>query len=201
MPGILLYMPDAKPKKDQLRSSLRQHRKSLDPGEQHRAAHALVDSVSDLDTWTNAQNIAIYLANDGEIDTGPLVKRGRALNKQLFLPIITPDDSLEFGAWLPGDTLPLNRYGIGEPSADATRCPATELDIIFLPLVGWDHRGGRLGMGGGFYDRALSGVSDPALVGLAYTHQQVERIPAEQWDVLLHFVATDTALHHCREGG
>ena len=191
-------MPDAGLRKAQLRSTLRRRRHTLGPDEQYRAAQNLADAVASLGAWSAAEHIALYLAADGEIDTTPLGKMGRALGKQLFLPVIEADNSLSFAAWHSEDALSSNRYNIPEPPTHATRRPAADLDIIFLPMVGWDLRGGRLGMGGGFYDRTLAGVTGPLLVGLAYSTQQVEHIPREGWDIPLDFVATDTALYNCQ---
>ena len=65
--------------------------------------------------------------------------------------------------------------------------------------MGWDGHGGRLGMGGGFYDRTLSGISGPLLVGLAHENQHVDEIPLENWDIALDYVATDVGLHRCQK--
>lgn len=174
---------------------MRHRRNALDPDQQNAAAQALVTSVAQLSEWQSAQHIATYLAADGEIDPHPLTAIAQQLGKTLYLPIITDNDSLEFARWQTNVTLSKNRYNIPEPPAAAIRCPVRELDIIFLPLVGWDIRGGRLGMGGGFYDRALAGVSGPLLVGLAHENQRAEDIPRDNWDVSLDYVATDVALY------
>ena len=71
---------------------------------------------------------------------------------------------------------------MAEPAPAAMRRPLDQLDILFMPLVGWDKRGNRLGMGGGFYDRALEHVSGPLLVGLAHSVQELEKVPNESWD-------------------
>jgi 5-formyltetrahydrofolate cyclo-ligase len=188
-------MSDAPRIKAQLRNALRLRRNSLNPLQQRAAAQALPVSVVGLPHWASAQHIALYLAADGEIDTRPLEKIARDQRKQLFLPLITERDSLEFASWEVDDILSNNRYNIPQPSAAATRWAVAKLDIIFLPLVGWDLCGGRLGMGGGFYDRTLSGISGPLLVGLAHENQQVEKIPQESWDVALDYIATDAALY------
>src|SRR5204863_9012935 len=88
-----------------------------------------------------------------------------------------------------------NRLGIGEPATAAT-IGARWLDVVFLPLVGFDAQGVRLGTGGGYYDRAFafrrwrSAWHVPRLVGLAYAFQQVERIAPAGHDVLLDAVVT-----------
>jgi 5-formyltetrahydrofolate cyclo-ligase len=192
-------MSDTQTIKSLLRDQLRQQRRKLSPKEQRDAAEALQKVVQALPTWPEAQRVALYLAADGEIDPAPLAALARGENKLLFLPVVTDHKGLEFAQWDEGDLLSANRYNIPEPSVEAPRCPAQDLDIIFLPLVGWDKFGRRLGMGGGFYDRALSGNTGPLLVGLSHEDQQVEKVPTDSWDVLLDYVATDTALYR-RQG-
>ena len=82
-----------------------------------------------------------------------------------------------------------------QPKIPVSPRSQSALDIVFLPVVGWDRRGGRLGMGGGYYDRTLANISGPLLVGLAHDGQQVDDIPRESWDVALDYVATDTDLY------
>jgi 5-formyltetrahydrofolate cyclo-ligase len=193
-------MTDTHSRKTALRSALRQQRRSLSSAAQGAAAQALTQSVLSLPNWTGAQRIALYLARDGEIDTSALVSMARAASKQLFLPVLTADNSLSFARWNTADTPSTNRYNIPEPPTGAAQYPVADLDIIFLPVVGWDAQGGRLGMGGGYYDRALSGIAGPVLVGLAHDSQRTERIPKESWDIVMDYIATDTALHHCQNG-
>ena len=178
---------------------MRHRRKSLTRSEQSAAAQALTLAVTSIPEWPSAQRIAVYLAADGEIDTGPLQQIGREQGKQVFLPAIGGDDRMSFARWDTDDLLLPNRFHIPEPSARAARCPVPELGIIFLPLVAWDRRGGRLGMGKGFYDRTLAGVGGPLLVGLAHECQQVEAVPRDPWDIELDFIATDVALYRCRD--
>lgn len=186
------------PSKTELRSTLRQRRRRLDEEQQQAAARSLCHHVEMLPAWPAARCVALYLAADGEIATEFIGSRARTLGKTVFLPVIGSDNTMEFAEWTKSCQLATNRYGIPEPPRDAARCPAAELDIIFLPLVGWDRCGGRLGMGGGFYDRTLAGLSGPVLAGLGHTQQEVPEVPREAWDVPLHFVVTDTELVRCQ---
>ncbi|CAA0115982.1 5-formyltetrahydrofolate cyclo-ligase [Halioglobus japonicus] len=193
-------MSDIHSNKAALRSTLRQKRRSLGPAAQDAATKAVTHSVLELPAWSDARRIALYLARDGEIDPSALAALARSQNKQLFLPTLSNDNGLSFAHWDTDDTQTLNRYNIPEPPEGAARCPVSELDIVFLPVVGWDKQGGRLGMGGGYYDRTLAGNRHPVLVGLAHELQQVERIPCESWDIVLDYVATDIALYRCQGG-
>jgi 5-formyltetrahydrofolate cyclo-ligase len=191
-------MTPSTPSKTELRKALRQRRRRLDQEQQRSAARAVCHNVAMLPAWPGAHRIALYLAADGEIATDFIGRRARTQGKRLFLPVIGRDNRMAFAEWAETCPLETNRFGIPEPPPDATRCPAAELDIIFLPLVGWDRSGGRLGMGGGFYDRTLAGLSGPVLAGLGHADQEVQEVPREEWDVPLHFVVTDTELIRCQ---
>ncbi len=185
--------------KVKLRDILRRRRQALTAQQQSLAALAVVQSVCQLPQWASANHIALYLPADGELDTTALAELARAQNKTIYLPVIGRDKTLSFARWQPDRALIKNSYGIPEPAPQSLRCAVGALDIIFLPLVGWDRQGGRLGMGGGFYDRTLCDIPGPGplRVGLGHHCQEADQLPREPWDVLMHFVATDTELCRC----
>ena len=191
-------MTDIQRKKTHLRSALRQRRNTLLPTQQLVAAQAVINAIVALPNWESAQSIALYRAADGEISTCALEALARGIPKKLFLPRITAANGLCFTQWHADALLLPNRYNIPEPAESEVHCPVSDLDIIFIPTVGWDQYGGRLGMGGGFYDRTLSGISGPLLVGLAHENQRVAEIPLETWDIVLDYVATDIGLYRCQ---
>ena len=107
-----------------------------------------------------------------------------------------------FRAWRPGEALVANRFGIPEP-AEAEILPAEAMAMIVMPLVGFDARGQRLGMGGGWYDRSLAFRLDrpappPWLVGAGFAVQRVDALPIESWDVPLDAVCTESDTTPCR---
>lgn len=191
-------MTETQSQKTQLRTELRQARQQ--PGAEWRAqaSAAIARHCQQHPDWNRATRIALYLAADAEADPAALASAARAAGKELYLPVIKPDDSLSFARWQEGATLQPNRYGIPEPSGDSPVCPTAQLDLIFLPLVGWDRSGTRLGMGGGFYDRSLAGIEGPARIGFAFGLQERETLPAQPWDARLDYVATEAALVDCR---
>lgn len=106
-----------------------------------------------------------------------------------------PSDTLRFARWHDGARLHRNRFHIPEPRRQA-RLSARALNVVLLPLTGFDASGNRLGMGGGFYDRTLAfkrrhRKARPLLVGVAHACQQVSTLPAEIWDVPLAMIVTD----------
>jgi 5-formyltetrahydrofolate cyclo-ligase len=92
-----------------------------------------------------------------------------------------------------------NRYGIDEPAyAPATVMRAAMLDIVLLPLVGFDLEGNRLGMGKGYYDRTFAASRTrwrcPKLLGIAHGLQEVAQLPRAAWDVPLDGIVTERGL-------
>ncbi|MEM9254356.1 MAG: 5-formyltetrahydrofolate cyclo-ligase [Pseudomonadota bacterium] len=189
-------MSNTKQDKHTLRDAKRQQRRALSPTQQRAAALAVVDFVQQLPDWPTAERIAVYHASDGEIDPAPIAQLTQSENKQCYLPVVR-DNALLFASWLPDTTLAPNRYGIMEPAQYSGLCPAASLDLVLMPLVAWDRQGSRLGMGGGYYDRALSGPYGPLKLGLAHALQEVPAVPREAWDIRLDYVATDRELHRC----
>ena len=137
--------------------------------------------------------------NDGEIDPALILSSANQLSKQCFLPVIDPksENSLYFASFNANTKLQPNRYGILEPVfIDSEIQPVTKMDLLLMPLVGFDRTGNRMGMGGGYYDRTLAfmkGIEKPALtlVGLAHSGQEVSQISSQSWDIPLHLIATE----------
>ncbi|RLQ23475.1 5-formyltetrahydrofolate cyclo-ligase [Seongchinamella sediminis] len=189
-------MEDLPLSKAVIRRDMRSRRRALPASKRQQAAEAVTRQLASLALWQRARRIAVYHANDGEIDPTPLVRDLRRAGKTPYLPIIQTDSSLRFAAWEADQPLIDNRFGIPEPGGKSL--PASALDIILLPLVAWDLRGNRLGMGGGFYDRALESAADVIKMGLAYDCQQLPALPSQPWDVPLDFVVTESALYQCQ---
>ncbi len=191
--------------RQQLRRLLRQQRRALSPAEQARAAKNLYLQVCQHPWFRRARQLAFYQANDGEISPHWLLEEALRRKKKVYLPVIAARGTPRMCFQQINSTTrwQRNRYGIVEPVADVRwQTPVWALDLVCMPLVGFDALGGRLGMGGGYYDRCLaaSGMPLPALLGLAHGCQQVERIPLQAWDMPLDAVVSDRGWHHCRAG-
>lgn len=182
-----------------LRKQLRARRNRLTPQQQQTAARRLASVLLQEPRLYRARHIAVYLANDGEIDPSTFMTLAAARGIRLYLPVLHPihRGTLVFSRYRPGAPLRRNRFGIPEPAFSAAlERPPWALDAVLMPLVGFDSLGGRLGMGGGFYDRTFAFSRHrprlcPKLIGLAHTCQQVEQLPMASWDIPLHGVATD----------
>lgn len=184
--------------RQQLRQQLRAQRRSLSPRAQSAAATALNEQLQR--TITSPCTIACYLANDGEIDLGVALHAFAQKAVKITLPVIHPftGKHLVFQHYTSTTTMTTNRFGIVEPAPNCTAIHLLcEHDYLLLPLVGFDKKGNRLGMGGGFYDRTLANLEQrphrrPTLIGIAHDCQQVAQLPVEQWDIPLDKIITPT---------
>lgn len=144
---------------------------------------------------------ALYRSLGSEIDPRPL---GEALTRggwTLALPaVVDVEGPLEFRAWTPGDRLAHDLAGLPAPLDSA---PPTSPGLILLPLLAFDRRGGRLGQGGGYYDRTLAALRGqprpPAFVGLAFAGQQVEAVPHGPHDQPLDGILTEAGYTAARK--
>lgn len=183
---------------------MRARRRSLNPSAQTTAAEALARQLLRLPEVQRARHIACYLPQDGEISPQRFAARARHRGKHILLPALRhfPHDHVAFAEWRGQGRQRRNRFGINEP-VNTRHWRACDLDLILLPLVGFDSAGGRLGMGGGFYDRTLAfkhgqRARKPVLIGIAHECQRVETLIRASWDVPLRAIVTD---RHCYRAG
>ncbi len=184
-------------KKSKLRREMRLLRGTFSDKQRSKLAQQLADQFDNWPVFSQSQRIATYLAQDNELSLGVLIERCFGQQKQLYLPVLRPrpPNRLWFAPYDRTTKLTANRFGIDEPDVlPSQNLRPSELDIVCFPLVAFDPYGGRLGMGGGFYDRTFEHLANankrPLFVGIAYQEQQVEKLPIEPWDIPLDAVAT-----------
>ncbi len=184
----------------QLRRQLRKARRSLTRSQQREAARGLYRQLAHHPLFRRARHVSLYLPMDGEIDPRLLLRAAQRRGKATYLPVLNawPRTRMVFQRVRPGEKFILNRFRIPEPRINrAKQRRIWALDLILMPLVGFDNEGGRLGMGGGFYDRSLAYRTrrttwrKPVLLGLAHECQKVERLAQASWDVPLQGTVSD----------
>jgi 5-formyltetrahydrofolate cyclo-ligase len=198
--------------KDVLRASrrdLRAARRRLSPQEQRDHTIALTRTLGCAPAFLNARRVAAYWPADGELDPRPLLESAIGRGRRGFLPMLRPGKrrQLWFLRYRPGEPMRANRFGIPEPVRRQRRLAlAWTLDLILVPLVGFDADCNRLGMGGGFYDRTLSFLHHrahwhrPRLIGIAHECQRIERVQPQPWDIPLDAVATERQVYRRSSG-
>lgn len=138
--------------------------------------------------------VSSYRPIGSELDPGQLSLQLAAQGWTLALPVTpakpTPG-ALQFRAWRPSDPLERSSFGIEEPVAGADIMVP---DLILVPLLAFDRRGGRLGYGQGHFDRTLAMLRKERqvkAVGLAYAGQELDRLPLEPHDQPLDAILTE----------
>jgi 5-formyltetrahydrofolate cyclo-ligase len=194
----------AKPSNDTsaARRRMRAARRALAPRARRAAEESIRLSIRDLGLLRPDDKLAVYLAMPGEVDLAGVVQDALRLGVDLHAPRIASRRRREI-VFVPYDGRsgrnPWGFPGVAEPlAATARRVPVRRLDTVLLPVVGFDRAGNRLGMGAGFYDRALRMLQDrsrrwrrPRLVGVAFACQELPAIEASSWDVPLDLVVTE----------
>jgi 5-formyltetrahydrofolate cyclo-ligase len=189
------------PMKIELRKQLRAARRRIPAAEHRRRSQLAAKNVARLPGFASGKRVAVYLPFDRETDTAWLLREARRRGVQLFVPVVVDRRRcrMRFHA-LVG---PLKRgiYGIQIPHRSKSALSARWLNLVVVPLVGIDAAGCRLGMGAGYYDRALAFRRvqrhrfGPHLVGLAFEVQRTQETFAEPWDIRLDSLATESGLH------
>lgn len=187
----------------QIRKQLRSHRKKLSKQQQHRHEIAVKRHLLRSNLLKRYQRFAIYLDSDGELQTQLLINLLLKLKKQVYLPVLYPlkHNRLWFLPYKKTTTLKLNKFKIAEPCNYKQRVTTCSLSVIFMPLVGFDDKGNRIGMGGGFYDRTLSPCKTrsqrhPLLIGLAHELQKLNLIDKNTWDIPMHMLITEKKIRN-----
>ncbi|MEX0735578.1 MAG: 5-formyltetrahydrofolate cyclo-ligase [Steroidobacteraceae bacterium] len=184
-----------------LRRRLRAARRAVPAGERPAAAAAIDVSLARLGLPRAHSRISAYHAVDGEIDPSILLHRATALGCKIYYPVVT-------------DLRARRMRFVASADAEATASTISPrwLDLVLVPLVGFDDRGNRLGMGAGFYDRHFAFLKHrrawrrPILIGLAFDVQRVDRLAEAAHDVPLWGVVTERGIYgpaaaHARTAG
>jgi 5-formyltetrahydrofolate cyclo-ligase len=188
------------------RSALRRLRADLTPQRRATAARTITSYIGRT-RWLHAgRPIALYVSVGSEVDTGPVLEAARLRRCRVYLPRITDYRAHRMQFVLRSSaTTVSNRHGIPEPVGREHIAPRA-LSVIFMPVLGFDARGTRLGSGAGYYDRMFSFRRHlqwhrPLLVGIAYRCQELTYIQPLHHDVPLDAVVTEDGVRYFRHGG
>jgi 5-formyltetrahydrofolate cyclo-ligase len=188
--------------KASVRKQLRAQRRSLSAASHRQRSMLAAKAVMRLTSFAAGKRVAVYLPFDRETDTAALIAAARRRGIRLFVPVISDRRHSRMRFYpLEGKTNP-GVFGISVPLGTHRPVAARWLNLIVIPLVGVDSDGWRLGMGRGYYDRALAfrrrrrNWMGPHLVGLAFDCQRTESGFAQAWDVRLNSLATESGVQH-----
>lgn len=190
--------------RQELRHQLKQRRASLTAEEQKEISKEIATNIISLPIFQKAKKIAFYLAVNSEADPAKTQSISGTRQKQFYLPVLSENKTqgLSFAPLTSDTQFTPNQFNILEPNCSMEELIiGKDLDLVLVPLVGFDRYGNRLGMGGGYYDRSFafkntqpSANAKPTLIGYAYSFQEVNELSTESWDVKLDYIATEKGI-------
>jgi len=171
------------PINNHLRRMLRQKRFSVSKSKQQKASLLIAQTIVRLSEFRASKRIACYLAQEGEIDVWPIMQRAWETNKKIYLPAIHPlkERKMDFYEYEANDPLIEDRWHIQEPEKNSEKLihPWT-LDLVLMPLVGFDETGHRLGRGGGYYDKTFAFIKTSKNIPFRHEHSGLHDDPCSQ---------------------
>jgi 5-formyltetrahydrofolate cyclo-ligase len=185
--------------KAEIRKELLSKRDNI-PLEVRRSKNRMIlERLLSLDEFRNAGVIFFFASFKTEVDTAEMIKSSLLSGKRVILPKVDKDryelqlyEIRDFGELVPG------YMGIPEPPFQERRMSINDADIVIIPGAGFDASGNRIGYGGGYYDRLLSGLKKQTpVIAPAYEEQVVDSIPSEPHDIRVQMIVTDRRVIRC----
>lgn len=174
--------------KARLRSEMRAFRKSLGAEAQQRTARLLLERLEAWPPWRQARTVMAYAAVRGEPDLGAALQALWHEGRRVVLPRCEGNRLAALAVRGPEDLAP-GCMGIPEPVEGCTAVAPEEIDLILVPGLAFDRRGGRLGQGAGYYDRFLP-CTQAFRLGVAHSGCVIGRVPADPWDCRMDAILT-----------
>lgn len=183
--------------KRQLRSEIESLKSSLSLEKRREYDKNIYETVMKSQFYKNSSIIFIFVSYNNEVDTHSIIKKAIEDGKIICVPkIISKKDGMkavrigDFNDLYPG------AYGILEPLDFSNTIEPSNIDTIFLPGVAFDLSGGRVGYGGGFYDRFLKNAADNTnKIALSYSFQLMDSVPMEKEDERIDGIITEKGIH------
>lgn len=157
----------------------------------------------DADEFDKAEVIGVYKACFGEVETDDIFLTAQSRGKTVLYPRTDRKQrKLDFGVVKDIGSLVPGEYDIPEPARDSEWVSPGEIDLLIMPGVAFDRQGGRLGMGGGYYDRILAKLEKNTVrMGLAYEFQIVDHVPLDEYDERVDCLVTESGILRFTERG
>lgn len=183
-----------------LRAAMKERLDRVARADRSASGLAVAGAVERWEGWDTAATVLSFDSLANEIDTGALHARILAAGKTLGLPRIAEKELVFHRVDEPSGLTRTNRFGINEPAADR---PVVEVGsgtgiLVLVPGIAFDRAGHRLGRGRGFYDRFLRRLPEAVKMALCFDFQLIDRVPAEEHDIAVDWIATDRRLLRAR---
>jgi 5-formyltetrahydrofolate cyclo-ligase len=169
---------------------MKEAREAIPPAERAGLSRVAAERLLALPEVREARTLAMFSSFGSELDTAPMIELAHAEGRRVVLPYLE-GSAMEVAEHRPGEELVRSSYGAMEPASRVAVDPA-EIDVVVAPGLAFDRAGRRLGYGRGYYDGWLRRVGEDAfLIGVCFSAQVVDRVPATSSDERMDVVVTD----------
>lgn len=187
--------------KTTIRKEIIEKRNSQDPKIRAAQSRSITRALLIHKEFQKADRILIYLSKDGEVGTDNLLGRAFELGKQVCVPVVDREGEELRVSELPGPDsgFRLGAFGVREPAEeDLNFVSLDQIDLVVVPGLAFDRRGGRIGYGKGYYDRLLSRLgSQVPRIALAFDFQVLDAVPQDGNDVRVDAIITEKSTMNC----
>jgi len=190
---------DKKADKKQLRTHIMEARKTMSPEERKLRSERACSHLLACEQVVSSKAIMAFYPFGAELDILPFIEQAKKQGQEIWLPLTRPSERRLVPYVFSGpEMLKQGVYGIWEPDPEkAVPADVEKLDVVLVPGVAFDRSGGRMGYGGGYYDRFLAGLMHrPFLLGIGFSMQVVDHVPLEPHDIPLDALVTEEGLFH-----
>lgn len=180
--------------KKAMRKELLEKRKALTEGQRQEYGEAIVRHVTEMPEVQSAKVVLLYLDFRGEVSSEGMILWGIEQGKTVCAPVTVVEERRLIPVRIEtAGEYDVGAYGIREPKMrEELVVGVEEIDAVILPGVGFDRKGGRLGYGGGYYDRFLPRLRpDAKKIAVAYDVQVIDAVPMEEHDTVLDALVTE----------
>lgn len=188
-------------RKKELRKRVQELRDALPPEKRKELSARIAENLWSVSEFAAAGTVLFFISFRSEVDTMPMIRRALAEGKRVCVPCTNMDDKSMVASQLNDleNDLCLGNYDILEPRCECLRpLPPEEIDVVLMPGVAFDLTGGRLGYGGGYYDRFLEKCNPRCLlIAVAFELQIVEHVPCADHDRHVHKIVTEKRVIDC----
>lgn len=190
-------------RKKELRKKVQELRDALPLEKREELSARIAENLWSIPEFAAAKTVLFFISFRSEVNTLPMIERALAEGKRVCVPCTNMDDKSMTASQLHdiSEDLQLGNYDILEPRPECLNpVPPEEIDVVLMPGVAFDLTGGRLGYGGGYYDRFLEKCSPRCLlVAVAFELQIVEHVPCADHDRHIHKIVTEERVIDCPE--
>ena len=177
--------------KKELRSAMYDRLHRMTEAEKNSASAAVCARLMALPAYTRAQRIMAFLNMPDEVSLDALISQAIRDGKEVYVPVCVSRTEIAAARLLGLEQAVVGAYGIRTAPEGSLKVAASDLDVILVPGLAFDEKGGRLGHGAAYYDRFLSGKGEAAAIAAAWDVQIVPEVPMEAHDVIMTEIVTD----------